>query len=101
MQGSSGKTLIATVLLLAVASGLALGAPGMTTFPDETLVPKRDIKGEVVLGADEEPIMITPWQRPNVPAGGLNPLFGMGLSVLLAAAVISVSLLPSKRENED
>jgi hypothetical protein len=36
-----------------------------------------------------------------VPSGGPSPLWGLGASLLLALAVVAVSLLPSKRGHQD
>jgi hypothetical protein len=36
-----------------------------------------------------------------VPSGGPSPLFGLAISLLLALAVIAVSLMPSKRGHQD
>ncbi len=38
---------------------------------------------------------------PAEPSGGPSPLWGLTLSFLLALAVLTVSLLPSKRGHQD
>ncbi|MCP4759679.1 MAG: hypothetical protein GY876_09515 [Planctomycetes bacterium] len=37
----------------------------------------------------------------NPQSGGLSPLFGLGISILLVAAIVSASLIPSKRGHQD
>jgi hypothetical protein len=43
-----------------------------------------------------EPIELT-----AVPSGGPSPLWGLAISMLLALAVVAVSLIPSKRGHQD
>jgi hypothetical protein len=40
-------------------------------------------------------------EQVSVPSGGPSPLWGLALSLLLALAVVAVSLLPSKRGHQD
>jgi hypothetical protein len=43
----------------------------------------------------------SPLEFTAVPTGGPSPLWGLTLSLLLALAVVGVSLLPSKRGHQD
>lgn len=36
-----------------------------------------------------------------VPSGGPSPLWGLALSLMLAMAVVAVSIIPSKRGHQD
>ena len=40
------------------------------------------------------------YTEPTVPAAGPSPLWGLALMFLLTAAIVAVSLMPSKREME-
>lgn len=38
--------------------------------------------------------------EPTVPASGPSPLWGLTIMLLLTAAIVAASLMPSKREEE-
>ncbi len=52
-------------------------------------------------GAGLDSRTIGEYKQQDPQSGGISPLFGMTVSVLLVAAIVSASLIPSKRGHQD